>query len=214
MSKSFIYVLTSIIIVYGCSKNGMQSSLPTTKQTDLTEKFFNLPVNADPTLLKIVNALKKQDTKQHFINQLAKLEGLPQWSFSEAKIGEKNTMQIVVSTNSTKRNTNGSTSSNDTTVLIPLVLDSTQFVNSFIACSVSDTVSFKLFRGREYAQYGYDYVSTKPNAGNIALQCIEFEHQIFKHDTIALLDKKLSMTISGTGKYFPFLRFKPKSVSS
>ncbi|MBN8836379.1 MAG: hypothetical protein J0I09_03920 [Sphingobacteriia bacterium] len=93
------------------------------------------------------------------IDKIALNEGFPVWSksiiTSSSQIGN-----LQVMTTNISHGTNYPLG--DTTIYIPLVLEGTSFVNSFIMATLNDTIkNLSLYRSKEYYKYGYNTITSK-----------------------------------------------------
>jgi hypothetical protein len=148
--------------------------------------FFKMPANSYPILGRIANEIKLQNNKYHFLAEVIKKEGIPIWS--KAKI-------LVDPSNISRRST---TNNNDSIVLIPLSLPNKEWVTSFLACKVNDTVSVNLYRGSDYKNFGYQNNPDSLSAEKIAQQIMFMEYDAFGHDVFIIRDKNLFNTIGST----------------
>lgn len=166
----FAFILLMLLVVQqSCKKidsNGMIINDP-----KAITKFLTVPADSNPTVLRIINTVKHQEEKYHFLNSIIAHEGYVLW-------GQAHILPA-------------SDLSKDTIVLIPLVLANTQYVNSFISCRVNDTVAIKLYKGREYASFGFGKNPDSINANKIAFTCISFEYEMFQHSKFNIKDKRL-----------------------
>lgn len=162
-------LLLIVVTQFSCKK--MDSNGMLKNDTRAVEKFLTAPADKNPTVLRIINTVKHQEEKYHFLNGIIAHEGYALWQYA----------RIMPPSGTIK----------DTMVLIPLVLANTEYVNSFISCKVNDTVAIKLYKGREYASYGFSKSTDSVNAQEIALNCMYFEYEIFKHSKFNIKDKRL-----------------------
>ena len=111
---------------------------------DPVEKFFTIPAGTEPQVLRVINNLKEQNKLTGFINKLAQQEGYPVWN----KVLASTKIQIAA---------NLTSSSPDTLLYIPLVPANTHHVGSLIYARMNgSSMVLKLYRGREYKQFGFD----------------------------------------------------------
>lgn len=167
--------------------------------SDKVERFLALPANPDPQIVRIFNELKTRESKNHFLENIALESGFPKWEYAQLE-------GISIPIQESIKNLSQSTSTikklgthPDTTVIIPLVLDSNKYVNSFLIASLSDTVKLHLVKGVDYAKYGYESGNNTITAKSIAMKIMAFDNKIFqtenfiiKHETLAKsLGKKI-----------------------
>jgi hypothetical protein len=153
------------------------------------EKFLTIPTGTNPTVNRIINTIKQQEDRFHFLTKIVEKEGFAMWQNARIITGTHTSHDI--SDASIAPTSSSSTTSKDTIVLIPLVLANTNYVNSFISCKVNDKVGIKLYRGRDYANYSFSKNSDSLNAHKIALTCMNLERETFKHTAFNIKDKRL-----------------------
>lgn len=193
-------VLALLFIFYSCRKMDIQKARQSNDVADLetVNSFFQLSANADPLLIRITGELRKKEAGHPFIKKLIATAGIPKWEYSELKLS------IVSNISTVKVNAIGqdgrilsTQNTNDTTVLVPFVFAGVKRVNSFLAIHLSDSLPIKLFRGKDFATFGYNETGNKPTAKSIAMRCMSFDQAIFKHDTFRVSDKTLALFFSG-----------------
>lgn len=81
--------------------------------------------------------------------------------------------------------------SGDTIVVIPLVLANTEFVNSFFVAIVNDTVTARLFRGREYDEFPFLTDPQTTTANKIAAQIMVLDKIAFGYEKFRITDRRL-----------------------
>lgn len=146
------------------------------------EQLNGLPSTENPTFISVSNALKREEKRSHFFCKFSKIEGLLNWDGA------------LVKTNVNSRNILSSTivlDKIDTTVLVPLVLLGTKFVNSFLICNLNQgDYTFHLVNRRNYKSYGYNN-NNNLNADFIAKLFMLLEYTTFNHDSFLITDMKL-----------------------
>ncbi len=173
----FFFIILLVVLFSGCKKHATENEI----QQDVAVDFFSVPENVNPIIKRVANALSKQNDEYHFVNNLAKNEGMAFWSNSFILQGNR----------FLQRNANTATG-NDTTVLIPLVLNNTQYVSGYLECKVTDSVQIALVKGREYNSYGYNTADTVLNAQTIAKVCMAFEYEMWGHDKFVVTNSSLA----------------------
>jgi hypothetical protein len=179
--SSTLFIITTLLLFTGCQKKEIINNDLT---VDYTENFFTVPNNVNPIIKRVANALSKQNDLYHFVNDLAKHEGMAFWSNSFILQGDS----------FLHRDANTATGT-DTTVLIPLVLSNTQYVSGYLECKVTDSVQIALVKGREYNSYGYNTTDTILNAQTIAKVCMAFEYEIWGHDKFVIINATLGRSL-------------------
>ncbi len=163
-------------------------------------------------MLRVQQELKKLDDSNKFIEALAINEGFPKWDYAEltSSVSQQNQIKSF----STDAHLNASTSVNDTTILIPLVLRDKKNVNSFIACNLNGKFSYKIYESDDYKQYGYKKNGNKPNANSIARKFIAMNFNIFKYDKFIIFDKDLIFFKPKPIKGFNYYKIKNKLIDA
>ena len=176
----FLLFISLSIIITACKKADIAlNEVSNTQTVDYEKKFFELPANTAASVVRIAESIKSQNEKFHFVNELAVKEGLPVWNKAIIQLQHKRNAGNTVNAGS------------DTVIIIPFVLENTEYVNSFIACVVGDSVGIKLFRARDYAQAGFHHIADSVSADKIALQTMALEKNVFNHADYRLLDNRL-----------------------
>ncbi len=144
-----------------------------------TAQFFSLPTGSPAEVIRIAENLKRQNARTGFINTLIVKEGYAVWDNVEVKMPTQNNARIT-------------TNNNDTIIYIPLVLENTNYVNSFIYATLNGSINLRLYRGREYANYGFgDINSDTDNAERLALQIMMLDNRVFGYTDFLLKDSRL-----------------------
>jgi hypothetical protein len=154
-----------------CKKADINGFIKIDNDPIAVEKFLTAPSDSNPTVLRIINTVKHQEEKYPFLANIIAHEGYALWQHSH----------ILLPSGAGK----------DTIVLVPLVFANTEYVNSFISCRVNDTVAIKLYKGREYATFGFGKSPDSLNANKIAFTCMGLEYETFKHSKFNIKDKRL-----------------------
>jgi len=194
-------ILSAILFFFllASCKKSISDDIPQHITSDKVERFLALPANPDPQIVRIINELKIRESKNHFLVNIALESGFPKWEYAQLE-------GISIPIQESIKNLSQSSSTikklgihPDTTVIIPLVLDSNKYVNSFLIASLSDTVKLHLVKGVDYAKYGYESGNNTITAKSIAMKIMAFDNKIFqtkkfniKHDILAKsLGKKI-----------------------
>jgi hypothetical protein len=169
-------------VLFSCKKIDTNNA---TESNDIS-KFFLLPKNASHQTIQIAEELKRQNELTGFVSAIIKKEGYPFW----------NKVQVRISSqfpDKTKREYSTSSIQGDSLVFIPLVLDNTEYVNSFIVARFSNTgLILQLFRGREYKDFAYGGLNVTTNtAEKFALQIMSMDYDIFGRTQFLIKDHKL-----------------------
>ena len=149
----FFLLLSVLVLTYSCKKMDYFD----VAKVNITERFFELPKNADPILKRIVEDLKQKNSLHPFVEQFVKNEGLPVWKYAKITIKRNHTENVS--------NTEGT----DTLVSVPIVPDGDAYVKDVLKVKINTEVLYKLFMGEQYASNGFDKDPnrTAPNAEDI-----------------------------------------------
>lgn len=165
-TKKLVLIILVVVTFFSCTKIGVYRNDEITEER-ITNRFFNLPENVSSLVKQIADTLKKQNIHYHFINQLINEEGYALWD--KAIIDKGYSKKIITSAVATA----GNSTPNYDVVLIPLVLDNSNYVNSFLICTVDTAnVGIELIRGRTYDAYKYP-------ANDVAMQMLVLNNSAF-----------------------------------
>jgi hypothetical protein len=165
------------ILVVSCRKI---DSLHSTN-VDKANKFFSIPSNTNQTILRVATELKKQNALTGFIGDFASKEGYAIWDKAIMQTQSGNIAKSQIST-----------SSNDTVVVVPLVLDNTNYVNSYIMAKLGDSITLRLFRGSDYDLYTFRQTSGDTmNASKYVSKMMLLDNLVFGHKNFKIKDNRL-----------------------
>jgi hypothetical protein len=185
-----IFLLSLIFSQQSCKK--IDTDSVTIDKGNAVDKFLTVPAGTNPTVNRIINTIKLQEDKFHFLDKIIEKEGFAMWQNARIMAPVSSTNDILeTGTPGPNNPTTNTTPTNDTIVLIPLVLENTTYVNSFISCNVNDTVGIRLYRGRDYSNHSFNKNADSLNAHKIALTCMNLEYETFQHNTFNIKDKRL-----------------------
>ena len=183
-----VILIFTVLFQQSCKKADFNNAVivqPVSK--NLEKEFLQFPSNTSPTVQRIANLITEQNKQYHFVNDIATKEGLPVWNKAKIQLQHKPASLNGFGANTTTNNITGE----DTLVLIPLVLQNTEFVNSFLACAVGDSVSIRLVSARDYAQFGFHNITDSISANKVALETMLLEQSVFGHSEYNLADQRL-----------------------
>lgn len=201
--KKIITAFSALLIVsigfWACRKQDY--SFKEADNALTVEKFFTLPNNASPEIMRIAARLKQLNDKTGFIADLVHREGLAIWDKSIYNTAKNHSTSVIdVATNSINTNANG-TSNNDTIVYIPLVLQNADYVNAFIYATLNGDIRLKLYRAKEYANREFGDLQGKANnADHFALQMMLLNEKVFGYTEFRLKDSRLFKNLTAVAK--------------
>jgi hypothetical protein len=171
----------TIFVIYSCRKIDSSAAV----STDLTSKFFQIKGAINPTVQKVYEKVKLDNERYHQINKLAHNEGLAIWD------------KAIIKTKKSKTGARGqqqrtADGGEEEIVIIPLVLENAENVNSFLAAKITDTVEIKLFSGNEYDNFPFQGFSLpETTAEKIATTIMFLDNEVFNYTRFKLLDTRL-----------------------
>lgn len=162
--KDFIQIVSlcvaAIFLIVGCKKHSLQYD------DHMSDEYFKVSAGQPELVKQIAARIKRQDLEKPFIAKLVREEGNPLWNKSE-----------VVTTE------------DETRVYIPLVLENTNYVNSYIFYrQTASSKSTDLVRGRTYDSYGF---TPKAASHTIAGDLIRLNYLTFGRTKFFISDKRL-----------------------
>lgn len=168
---------------------------------DITNRFFLLPKTVSPSIRQVANELKMKNQLTQFITEIIKNEGYVIWD--KAKISTR-------SVNSNKSESSISSSTGDTIVILPLVLDSTGYVNAFIEAKINDSIVFHLNRESDYLKYQFGSAPIDSlTADKFVLQMMLLNRDVFGYNRFLVTDNRLfNMASSGQNNFPRQIRIK------
>lgn len=162
-----------------CKKADLRSTVKSVP----VEKFFSIPPNTPAIVMKVADALKRQNAIGDFIPSLVKESGYALWdkSFIERP--------VVISAFSRS----GEFEQADTLVYTPIVQQDSNFVSGFLLSRVmGDSVELHLYRDNDYDHFSYGNVNSDTlTAERVALQLMVLNNTIFGHTKFILTDTLL-----------------------
>jgi len=186
----FLYALLVFLILFqqSCKKADLTNTAITLQpKINLEKGFFQIPANTSATVKRIAKLINDQNNQYHFVNDFAARNGLAVWNKALIQTPNRNSHQrhLNVTTQNNQLN------EEDTTVIIPLVLQNTEFVNAFLACSVGDSISIRLINANDYEEFGFHNIPDSISADKVALQTMLLELNVFDHREFHLRDQRL-----------------------
>jgi uncharacterized membrane protein YgcG len=172
------FALLGLLVYVSCKKTDYQQKAQTTLNS-IEEKFFNTHRTSDPTEKALVDYLKRQNEKLHFVEKTVKQIGFPRWDKAIVK---------------GKLNSSGRSSSIDssTTFYIPFVRDSENYVNaSLIIKAIPSDTSFSYRCDWQYSYKQNNANSHTDSAEYYAIFFMVLDKTVFGHTRFDITDQNL-----------------------
>lgn len=152
----------------------------------LTDKFYELPVNASPLIKKIADAIKNEDVTGRISSAIINKAGLPYWE--KPMIFSRNSGNSQPVVNALEQDS----SNTDTLyVNVPLVPVNTREVDGLLACKVfGDSIIVKFVNEKNFKQFGFNLNSTT-NAHRLIGIILTLQHNAFGTRSFELQDGRL-----------------------
>lgn len=176
----FLVLFAIPILTNSCKKDRFEKEI-----IDVEQKFFKLPTNANPILVRVIEHLKQKNNEHQFVNDFVKRHGYPSWEFAKFKFPN----DPLLKGNSQLNHLEGG----DTLIVIPTLLPYEEFVKSLLNVKLNGDILYKIFEGEKYADFGFskDSMRTEPNADDIANAFMKFESEIFQITYFTIKDNRL-----------------------
>lgn len=161
----------------------------TTSPRNIEKEFFDASQTTNPIVLRIIDKIKSDNEKFHFVNDFVLREGFAKWSKA---------MVLPKKSGSTYRD-NAEGNSGDTVILIPIVPDQLSIVKDILSCVVSgDSIYASLIKSEEYINYGYEQNNQgKPTAKDVSFLFMTLEKSVFDKSFFDITDTSLAKKIFG-----------------
>ena len=183
--KKYIYFIIVILFVTSCVKLKLEDEKKPNSTEEIINKFFNLPDNANNSVIRIANKLKELNKEKEFITDFTKNNGFPVWEKLSFNIQSNNTSSFNASTDN-----NG-----DTLVLLPFVIENSIVVNSYITAVLNGDISMSLFNCSDYKNFSFsnqnNSIHDSLNADKIALQTMLLTRHVFGNKKFKIKDHRL-----------------------
>jgi hypothetical protein len=147
----------------------------------MQSKFFQETPDINGSVLKVLKYLEKENIKIDFVLSVSKNVGFPVWNKS------------TVTTKSQHYRSTESILTQDSVVLVPLVPDNENFVNGFLAATISgNDIAVELYKGSDYDNFSYGKAEGGSiTAEKVAIQIMSFDYSLFGFTEFQLTDSKL-----------------------
>ncbi|MDI9365587.1 MAG: hypothetical protein QM541_11600 [Flavobacterium sp.] len=151
-------------------------------------KFFNTHRSADPIEKGIVEFVKRENDKKHFLEKTADQIGYPRWD----KMVKKPS-QSAINENITTLTVGGNTAENTTDIYyVPFVRDSQNYVNASMEVIITATdTSFGYLCDWQYSKLQNNTNALNDKAENFALFFMRLDNQVFGHSKFKITDKSI-----------------------
>ncbi len=171
-----------------CKKTDLVSSVQEeVKQERTVGEFFKLPASASPVLQRVAKELERQNGIKPFLTEFILKDGFPVWEKASIE-----TKRLKSKANSIS-GFNGDGLS-DTTVFIPLVINSEKYVHGFIWANVKDSILLKIYRQSDFVNFPFQTSPTQTDstsAENFALRMMLMDYEVFGSTEFEVKDKRL-----------------------
>ncbi len=149
----------------------------------ITQKFFTIPSKTDPSILKVINEIKKRNNNKEFITAFVKQHGYPVWN------------KVLIGKNIKPRYENSFTNAvNDSSIIayIPYVLEDSTKINGYIVASISDSITLGYRQANEYVNHSFDApVNGVSDATKFATVMMQLNQLVFGNNEYYITDRRL-----------------------
>lgn len=180
-----LLLFTFSAFIYSCRKIGVGKE----PEINYEKKFFTVPAGTHPTVLRVINKIKEQNDKYHFVNDFVKKHGLPKWEYADVKPKAKSKRSIYQSGDNTA----------DTLVFIPIANEVMLKIKDVLACDVNAMdVAIQMITDYTYKYYGYEInPDGKANAADIAKMFMNYEYKVYQKKIFEITDVELAKKLLG-----------------
>jgi hypothetical protein len=175
--RQFFYFFSLFLFLISCRKSDYKQ---VETKVDQSVRFFALPGNIDPAIKKVAIKFQQENDKYHFLERFISEQGFPIWSKAIVKVPQKK-----------KTGGRDALEATDTTIIIPLVLESTFYVNSFIVARLTDSIDAVIFRGDLYSSLPFSCISSQFTAEKYAREFMLLNNWVFGYTEFKLTDDEL-----------------------
>jgi hypothetical protein len=184
LKKSLSFSLFFLIIILSCKKIDKYSR-PVVEEfpKNWKEKFFHLPENPHPALVRAADEMRRQSSGTTFLENFVKTNGFIKWDKADI-ILKKHKRNIAALENGENQ---------DTLILLPTVPWMEEIVKSIVAVKMDGSVTFKTYLDKYYQENGFDFDINRetPNAEDVVKKIMEFENKIFGAEMYKVTDQRL-----------------------
>lgn len=192
--NSFLRILSALLCITVSFISCQKMDTDVTGRRLIQKDFFGLQANAPAPLHRIAQELKRQNELTGFIKEITTQNGIPRWD------------KAIIDTRPTKptyfaNRFDGGAFENDTLVMLPLVLEDTNYVNAFIMARVDDSVILDMYRLNDYDLFPYgDPDADTLTAERVALTFLFLDNHVFGKRKYRIIDDSLFRPRPGMGK--------------
>jgi hypothetical protein len=191
MKKQYLYFIALLMAIFiganSCKKlNSADELSSTTSNSNVQENFFRIPPNTNPTVVRIINELKKLAAEEKFnVEQLVAESGYAKWD--KALLDE--TIQ--------QTNTNGSNAP-DSIVLIPLVIGNEPVEKSMICQIDANSIETRIMDSKDFAKYGFAAIDDENlSAKELAVIFMMLNKEVYGYTMFKFTDQTLANSVLG-----------------
>ncbi len=149
----------------------------------ITQKFFTIPSKTDPSILKVINEIKKRNNNKEFITAFVKQHGYPVWN------------KVLIGKNIKPRYENSFTNAvNDSSIIayIPYVLEDSTKINGYIVANISDSITLGYRQANEYVNHSFNApVNEVSDATKFATVMMQLNQLVFGNNEYYITDRRL-----------------------
>lgn len=170
--------------IWSCQKEFSSETISNNYNKErIAQKFFG-GVTSDPSVMRVKNKLEEMNKNFEFVSDFAGKAGYPVWDKVLKGKGKTIAEQFSANVN------NG-----DTIIIIPVVLENTEYINAFIKAVLSDTTIILTYGLKaNYIDYPFTNSNTSTTGDKAEQYCLKFlvlERLVFGEEQFKLLDKRL-----------------------
>lgn len=183
----YLSLVFIVLLNFNCTKLNVEKETKYTSET--TSKFFSLPVATNPLVRRVAAAMELQNSKVPFIDNFVLNEGYAIWD----KVMLKESKRDIAVQSILGNTTSAGVASTDSAVVIPLALENTNKINSYLIAYFTDSLTIKLCRSRNYANYSFENANNGDSlvAEKIALMTMALDKLVFGYSEFDITDSRL-----------------------
>ena len=170
-------LLAALLIYISCRKIDREDNNYSSQ--NIESKFFTAYRSADPLETSLVNFIKRENDKKHFVDRIVKQIGFPHWD-------------KAIKQNAKFKNHGRGTSDSAYVVYVPFARDSQNYVNATMVIHVEpgDT-TFSYLCDWQYAQLYNSTTSVTDTAEYFAAFFMMLDNAVFGHKSFNITDSNL-----------------------